>query len=179
MRSLAKHLGVEAPSLYKHVPNKGSILDGVCELIYAEVVVEDVGDDWEDRLRAYADGFRQSLLRHRNAVPILATRPVATEGSMLLVEVALAEFARIGFDAETSRQLLNVVVATIVGMALSEISDQAGARREFAEPERFPLASASVVATPADRDAEFDTAMSMLAAGIRQLLPAEHAAPKR
>lgn len=172
MRSLANDLDVEAPSLYKHVSNKEEILDGVCELMYAEVVIDDVGDAWEDRLVAYADGFRQALLRHRNAVPILATRPVATDGSMLLVEVALAEFARVGFDAETARRLLNVVVATVLGMALSEISDQDSARLTFADPERFPLASASVVATPADRDAEFEMAMAMLTAGINALVEA-------
>lgn len=172
MRSLAKDLGVEAPSLYKHVPNKAAILDGICELIYAEVVMDDVGEAWEDRLRAYADGFRRALLNHQAAVPILTTRAVSTEGSMLLVEVALAEFARVGFDPETARKLLNVVVATITGMVLSEMSDQDTARRSFAEPEKFPLASATVIAAPADRDAEFDIAMAMLTEGISRRFPA-------
>lgn len=169
MRSLAKDLDVEAPSLYKHVPNKEAILDGICELVYAEVVIDEVGEEWEERLRAYADGFRRALLRHRNAVPILATRAVATEGSMLLVEVALAEFARVGFDAETARRLLNVVVATVLGMALAEIADQDSARTNFADPDKFPLASVTVVSTPADRDAEFDIALTMLTEGIRRL----------
>lgn len=171
MRSLAKDLGVEAPSIYKHVPNKAAILDGICELIYTEVVLDEVGDAWEDRLRAYADGFRRALLDHRAAVPILTTRAVSTDGSMLLVEVALAEFARVGFDAETGRRLLNVVVATITGMVLSEMSDRDKVRGEFDEPEKFPLASATVIASPADRDAEFDIAMTILTDGIDRLRP--------
>lgn len=172
MRSLASDLGVEAPSIYKHVASKDAILDGVCELIYGEVVIDAVGNDWEERLRAYTDGFRRVLLRHRNAVPIVATRAVATTGSMFLVEVALTEFARVGFDAETARRLLNVVVATVIGMTLAEISDQDSARELLADPLRFPLASATVAASPADRVAEFELAMSILANGIRELIPA-------
>lgn len=172
MRSLAKDLGVEAPSLYKHVPNKAAILDGICELIYAEVVVDDVGEAWQDRLRAYADGFRRALLDHHAAIPILTTRAVSTDGSMLLVEIALAEFARVGFDPETARKLLNVVVAMITGMVLSEMSDGDTARRSFDAPEKFPLASATVISTPADRDAEFDMAIEMLTEGIERRIPA-------
>ena len=37
MRRLGAKLGVEAMSLYKHVPNKDGILDGIVELVVAEI----------------------------------------------------------------------------------------------------------------------------------------------
>ena len=37
MRKLAQELGVEAMSLYRHVRNKGEILDGMVDLVFGEI----------------------------------------------------------------------------------------------------------------------------------------------
>ena len=37
MRKLAKELGVEAMSLYNHVANKDDLLDGIVDLVFAEI----------------------------------------------------------------------------------------------------------------------------------------------
>ena len=37
MRRLAHELGVEAMSLYHHVPNKDAILDGMVDLVFSEI----------------------------------------------------------------------------------------------------------------------------------------------
>ena len=37
MRKLAKELGVEAMSLYNHVADKGDLLDGMVDLVFAEI----------------------------------------------------------------------------------------------------------------------------------------------
>lgn len=170
MRALATELDIEAPSLYKHIANKDEILDGLCELVYSQVTVGDVGDDWRDRLKAYAGAYRRALLKNRNVAPILAVRPVATEGSMLLVEASLAEFVRGGVDPETGRRLLNIIAGFVVGHVLAEVADPAPGTEEerLAEirarlnPSLYPLTLATLGTSVADRDSEFELALELL-----------------
>ena len=43
MRKLGQELGVEAMSLYNHVENKDDIVDGITELVLAEIEVPSGG----------------------------------------------------------------------------------------------------------------------------------------
>ena len=76
MRALADELGVEAMSLYYHLPNKSAILDGVVEVAFEEIEREvggldaaTTGDEpepgtWTAALRRRILGARRVLLRH-------------------------------------------------------------------------------------------------------------------
>src|SRR3984893_1795140 len=46
MRKLAQELGVEAMSLYRHVRNKGDIVDGMVDLVFAEIGFPGTGGEW-------------------------------------------------------------------------------------------------------------------------------------
>ncbi len=182
MRALASTLGIEAPSLYKHVKGKDQILDGICELVYNDIEVDLVGcDTWEDRLREYCRAYRLALLKNSRCVPILAIRPIATESAMGVVEVTLQEFADIGFDPDTAWQLLNVVAAFVIGHVLAEVGDNpmseemqdhlTGFRQEL-NPAAYPLASATIGDRQPARTQEFELALDLLIAGIGSRFPA-------
>src|SRR6202048_373121 len=47
MRKLAQALGVEAMSLYRHVRNKGDIVDGMVDLVFAEIGFAGFGLGWQ------------------------------------------------------------------------------------------------------------------------------------
>ena len=47
MRRLGAELGVEAMSLYNHVPNKDALLDGMVEVLLGELEVPPEKGDWE------------------------------------------------------------------------------------------------------------------------------------
>src|SRR5206468_9431854 len=47
MRKLAQELGVEAMSLYRHVRNKGDIVDGMVDLVFAEIGLPATDVDWK------------------------------------------------------------------------------------------------------------------------------------
>ena len=74
MRALADELGVEAMSLYYHLPNKSAILDGVVEVAFEEIERAVGGLDaatagadpvtWTAALRERILGARRVLLRH-------------------------------------------------------------------------------------------------------------------
>ena len=61
MRRLGAALGVEAMSLYKHVPNKRAILDGIRELLIADFAASlpiEPATRWRDDLARFARAYR-------------------------------------------------------------------------------------------------------------------------
>src|ERR1700745_1684655 len=64
MRKLAKELGVEAMSLYNHVANKTDLLDGMVDLVFAEIAPPAATGDWKAELRKRAISTRAALNRH-------------------------------------------------------------------------------------------------------------------
>lgn len=83
MRAIAEELGVEAMSLYYHLPNKNAILDGAVEVVFGEIETEVGGfavpsetdaSNWASRLRHRILGARRVLLRHPWAPWIMNSR---------------------------------------------------------------------------------------------------------
>src|SRR5215469_12060693 len=74
MRKLAQQLGVEAMSLYNHVANKEDLLDGMVDLVFAEIGLPEHGTDWKAALRQRAIGTRAALERHRWAIGLMESR---------------------------------------------------------------------------------------------------------
>src|SRR6476646_1173414 len=64
MRALAQELGVEAMSLYHHVPNKSDILDGMVDLVFAQIELPKGSGDWKGEMRKRAHSARAALNRH-------------------------------------------------------------------------------------------------------------------
>ena len=54
MRSVAKVLGVEAMSLYHHVPSKEALLDDLADWVFERIELPEVGDAWREALTGRA-----------------------------------------------------------------------------------------------------------------------------
>jgi AcrR family transcriptional regulator len=77
MRRLAGDLGVEAMSLYHHLPSKDALLDGIVETVIIEVrgeVAQVATDDWRAAIRDRFLTARRVMLRHPWAPGLLTTR---------------------------------------------------------------------------------------------------------
>ncbi len=80
MRKLGAVLGVEAMSLYRYVPGREELLDGIVDTIVGEMyddedVIEAPQDGWPDFLQRLAHGVRRIALAHPIAFPLVASRP--------------------------------------------------------------------------------------------------------
>jgi AcrR family transcriptional regulator len=80
MRKLGAVLGVEAMSLYRYVPGREELLDGVVDTIVNEMyadsdVIHEPEDGWQDFLQRLAHGVRRIALAHPIAFPLIASRP--------------------------------------------------------------------------------------------------------
>ncbi|WP_300079319.1 TetR family transcriptional regulator [Propioniciclava sp.] len=112
MRRLAADLGVEAASLYHHVPNKQAVLDGAVSVMREDMVFDEpIPSDWRGILEMVFMRYLDLLTAHPNMLP-LAARHVPTDpadGLVYLVATGLSEA-----DAVAAWQS---VLAFVVGWA--------------------------------------------------------------
>ena len=71
MRKLGQELGVEAMALYYHVANKDEVLDGIVDLVWAEIDPPHAGEDWRIAMRRRAISVHDVLARHRWAIGLM------------------------------------------------------------------------------------------------------------
>src|SRR3954464_10399544 len=74
IRSLADELGVKPMSVYHHVANKDEILDGIVDLVFAEIELPAGDGDWRGEMEARPAGARSALRRHPWAIGLLESR---------------------------------------------------------------------------------------------------------
>ena len=124
MRAVAAHLGVEAMSLYWHVPGKEALLDGIVELMLGEVAAEHVEDpiEWRARMEAFGHAYHAVLLRHPNAIHLIAGRPFgAYVAASRMAETGLPTLVAAGFDQRSAIRAIRTVTRFVLGFTLLEV----------------------------------------------------------
>ena len=77
MPNVARRLGVGTMSLYRHVGDKGDLIDAVAERVMGQIGVPDgAADDWEGRVVGYLRALRETAAAH----PALSARILADHG---------------------------------------------------------------------------------------------------
>ncbi|KAA0023276.1 TetR/AcrR family transcriptional regulator C-terminal domain-containing protein [Antrihabitans cavernicola] len=122
MRRLGDRLGVEAMTIYHHVPNKDALLDGLVELVFGAATPSSLlAETWQSVLTGFAASLRARLLRHPGIVPLAVTRPAATPEMLRTVEHGLAILHAAGFPVGRALDALNALTVFVVGHVASEI----------------------------------------------------------
>ena len=99
MRRLARELGVEAASLYHHVHGKDEILDGLVDLVAAEIEPPMPSADWREATSQRAHNTRACLRRHPWAVSLMASRTSPGPATLRLLEIGIRCFREGGFSS--------------------------------------------------------------------------------
>lgn len=122
MRRLAEELGVEAMSLYYHVANKEALLDGVVEMIVAEIESqvggfdEDLVDsDWVAKMRRRILEARAVMLRHPWAPSVFETRTSIGPGVMRYFNSLLGIFRQGGFSYDLAHHGMHALGSRALG----------------------------------------------------------------
>ncbi|WP_297593717.1 TetR/AcrR family transcriptional regulator C-terminal domain-containing protein [Mycobacterium sp.] len=129
MRRLGAALGRDPMVLYRHVPNKSAVLDGVVEMIFEQLSVNISSPDWVAALRTLAHDFRDLARAHPNVVPLLVTRPLATplgmrpRGILRHLEDVLALLTRAGFTGSDALHVHRALFAFLYGHVLTELQE--------------------------------------------------------
>jgi AcrR family transcriptional regulator len=147
MRKLAKELGVEAMSLYNHVANKDDLLDGMVDLVFAEIELPSTDGDWRAAMRRRAVSTREALNRHRWAIGLMEGRSSHGPANLSLHNAVLGCLRAAGFSLEMTVHAYSVQDSYIYGFALQERDMSSESADDFAaEAQRQMQAYQAVLA---------------------------------
>ena len=122
MRRLARELGVEAASLYHHVKGKEQILDGLVELVAAEIELPKPSADWRETVSQRAHHTRAVLRRHPWAVSLMASRTSPGPATLGLLEAGIRCFREGGFSVPLAAHAISTVDSYVHGFVLQEVN---------------------------------------------------------
>jgi len=176
MRSVAGRLGVEAMSLYHHVPSKKAVLDGLVDLLVqvAELPSGDVtAEEW---VRGAARGLRELGARHPRLVPLFSSRavPLTDPAAAEPFESGLAAFMRSGYDVAGAYAAIQTVLVSLLAMtqleAISALETEAPEASSVGslDEARFPLLH-QVSDDLAGLEEFWDTLVEVLVKGLDRL----------
>jgi AcrR family transcriptional regulator len=188
MRRLAEAVGRDPMVIYRHVPNKAAVLDGVAEVVFAELTVDAAASDWVAEMRRVAREFRRVSLAHPRVVPLLVTRPLATPlgqrppAVVRPLEDMLALLTRAGYTEADALHIYRALFGFLYGHVLNELQEIVERPEETDDLLRlglyrlpigeFPLVRglASVLAVY-DGAVELERGLDILLAGLAATLP--------
>lgn len=121
MRQVAQELGVEAMSLYYHVPNKDAILDGVIDAVFAAVELPDAeSDDWRHAIRVRANSARAILSQHSWALGLMDSRRNPGPATLRHHNAVLGVLRNAGFTLPMAAHAISLLDSYVSGYVLQE-----------------------------------------------------------
>jgi AcrR family transcriptional regulator len=122
MRALAHRLRAEAMSLYRHVANKEDLLDGMVDLVYAEIELPmpDAAGGWKEALRTRTISVREVLTRHPWAVALMESRRRPGPANLGHHDAMSGVLLAAGFDGAETVRIANIIDSYVFGFVLQE-----------------------------------------------------------
>lgn len=179
MRALAAELGVVPMALYKHVAGKDELLDGMVDLVWAEVEPPAIGGPgWRAAMRGRAVSLRSALRRHPWAVGLMESRMRPGPANLVAHDAMMGCLREAGLSFRDTVHVTSALDAYVYGFALQERtlpfdtpeeSGEAAARKgQTVEPEealRYPYlleVVAELAQAGYDYDEEFATGLDLI-----------------
>jgi len=145
IRSLAGDLGVKPMSVYHHVANKEAILDGIVDLVFAEIELPPGAGAWRAEMHARASSARTVLRRHPWAIALMESRANPGPATLRHHDAVLGSLRAGGLSVELAGHAYALIDSYVYGFALQEAglpfsSDSGAEVAEMAEPmmSQFP-----------------------------------------
>jgi AcrR family transcriptional regulator len=184
MRRLARELGVEAASLYHHVKGKDEILDGLVDMVAAEIEPPLPSPGWRKAISQRAHDTRAGLRRHPWAVSLMASRTSPGPATLRLLETGIRCFREGGFSVRLAAHAVSAVDSYVHGFVLQEVnlpfrdeSELAAMTAAIMEvfpasefPYLFEMTVTHVLAPGYDYSNEFESGLKVVLDGVAALL---------
>jgi AcrR family transcriptional regulator len=154
MRRVSAAVGVEAMSLYHHLPGKEGLLDGLVDTVGAEVaeqirIIEEadletgVSLDWQATLRRRFLTARKVMLKHPWAPGLMGSRTSIPPSAFAIYESLLATMIEAGFSYHLAHRALHSFGSMPLGFVQELFNPAAAggdADNEMAEAELAAMA---------------------------------------
>lgn len=194
IRSLAAELGVKPMSVYHHVANKEAILDGIVDLVFAEMELP--GDDdgsWRHEMTRRAHATRRVLRRHAWAIGLLESRTTPGPATLRHQEETLRILREAGFSIEMTAHASALLDSFVCGFALQEaarpfrVTSTAPTTTQVEsaplDPETYPrlaeLAQEHLLRSGYDFGDEFDRGLELILGALAGLPRTGEPTPRR
>lgn len=117
MRRLGAELGVDPMAVYYHLPNKQALLDAIVEAVMASIdlTADNPASPPEERILKAARAYRDALLAHANALPILLAHGPVTPGAMRPVALLIGILRDAGLPPAEALAGMNLIAAAVRG----------------------------------------------------------------
>ncbi|WP_433661852.1 TetR/AcrR family transcriptional regulator [Nocardia sp. CA-128927] len=185
MRNLAQRLDVVPMALYKHVANKDELLDGMVDVLVAEIGPPDSGLDWKPAVRGRILAARRALQRHVWAARVIEARPAPTPAVRAYLDSMIGMFRAGGLSIDLTHHVMHALGSRVLGFT-QELFDsspsldpqtQSAALQDMSStyPHIVAIASRadhdeqSVVGPGCDDQFEFEFALDLLLDGFERL----------
>lgn len=182
MRSVARELGVEAMSLYHHVPGKDALLDDLADWVFTLIELPAPHDPWRAAMAARALSARRALAAHPWGLGLVESRG---PGPALLRhhDAVLGCLRTNGFSPALAGHAFSTLDSYVYGFVLTEQSlpFEAGGAEDFvaelaAALEPYPYLAENVSAQIGGRDYayadEFVPGLDLILDGLERRLAA-------
>jgi len=129
MRRLGEAIGRDPMVLYRHLPNKAAVLDGVVEIVFAQLSLDTTRPDWAATLRDLAHDFRDLACAHPKVLPLLIIRPLAMplgtrpRGMLRQLEDVLPLLIGAGFSGGDAVLVYRALFGFLYGHVLTELQE--------------------------------------------------------
>jgi AcrR family transcriptional regulator len=120
IRKLADRLGVGAMTIYHHVPSKEEIIDGMVELVFAEIELPRLDGDWKSALRRRCFSAREVLKRHPWAAPLMESRVAPGPANMTHHDAVIGCLRQGGLSLQMTAHAYAIIDSFIYGFAFEE-----------------------------------------------------------
>jgi AcrR family transcriptional regulator len=122
IRSLAQRLGAKPMSLYHYVANKDEILDGLVDLVFAEIELPEPSGRWREEMTKRARSAREVLGRHPWSIALLESRTTPGPATLRHHDSTIEALRAGGLSIAQTAHAYAVLDAFVYGFAVQEAS---------------------------------------------------------
>jgi AcrR family transcriptional regulator len=174
MRRIAQRLGVAAMSLYNHVAAKDEILDGMVDVLIADIELPPGDAPWRAAIRDRALAARRVVARHPWAARLLAARSTMSLGVLGYMDGIVRAFQDGGFPPQLIHDSTHLISSRMLGFT-QDIFDPNTLRpaavalwAEALASGAYPRISASLVGVTHDDEREFVFGLDLILDGLER-----------
>ena len=133
MRKLGQELGVEAMAMYYYFANRDQIVDGIVDLVFAEIDLPASDGDWKAAMRRRAISLRDVLLRHRWAIGLMESRRNGGPANLRHHDAVIGSLRAGGMDIAMAAHAYSLLDSYVYGFALTKMTLPFDTGEEIAE----------------------------------------------
>ena len=183
MRELGRRLGVEAASLYNHVAGKDDLLDGMADLVVAEIDLPSRDVDWKEAMRRRAVSAREVFTHHRWGAGLIDSREGSGPSRLSYADRVLGTLLQAGFSPGIAANAFLALDSYVYGFERQRSNLSLGDEVDTTETAQEVLAAIpqgaypslarvamEYAAKPYDDAAAFDFGLGLILDGLQRLL---------